>query len=86
MSASVIINTIYFPRVGDAPLEPVPYTMTEPELVRFLRLENAPHPSKTIRYYRERGILKAVQVGKNVRFLLPDVLEFLEKNKEANPR
>lgn len=85
MPASVVISTIYFPRDGATAPEPVPYTMVEAELIRFLRLGGA-NPSKTIRYYRERGILKAVQVGKNVRFLLPDVLDFLERSKQANPR
>lgn len=86
-AAPIVVQTVYFPRQGDAPAaEPVPYVMVEGDVIRFLRLDQAPNPDRTIRRYREKGILRAVQVGKNVRFLLPDVLAFLEKNKEANPR
>lgn len=83
---SSVVQTIYLPRTGDEAPEPAPYLLTEAEVIRILRLEKCPHPSNTIRYYRDRGMLKAVQVGKNVRFTLPDVLEFIENSKRENPR
>ena len=82
----VIEQTIYFPRRGTRAAEPVPHVMTEADVVRFLRLEKAADPYQTLYGYRRRGWLKAVQVGKHVRYLLPDVLRFLEAAREGNPR
>ncbi len=68
--------------------EPVPYVMTESELIRFLRLDETgvADPSRTIRHYREKGILRATQIGRQLRYSLPNVLEFLELQDKHNPR
>lgn len=66
--------------------EPAPYVMTEADVVRFCRLEKIKAPYMALRRYRQKGWLKATQVGKDVRYLLPDVLKFLETAKQENPR
>ena len=76
-------NPIYMP--GEAGNVPAPYLMTVEEAARFLRIESS-EPDETLRYYRQKGWLKAVQIGKKVRFTLPDLIECVEKAKEMNPR
>ena len=64
---------------------PAPYLMTLGELIRFLRLDvvNVRFPEATVRRYRDQGLLRGVQVSKQVLFALPDVLEFIQKQGEA---
>lgn len=80
------VSTIYLPPVGDRPAEPAPFLMTEEETVRLLRLTENTDPYSSLKRYRDRGWLKATQVGREVRYQLPDVLKFLETAKEGNPR
>ena len=49
---------------GQGGFTPCPELLTEAEAVRFLRLEGEPNPSRTLRYYREKGLLGATQVGR----------------------
>lgn len=58
---------------------PAPAVLTAEETVRFLRLDliDVKDPEDTLRYYRQRG-LKAKRVGLAVRFLLSDVVAFVE--------
>jgi hypothetical protein len=44
--------------------------LTEAEAIKYLRLDvNGPkNPSNTLKYYRDRGMLKAVQIGRNLRY------------------
>ncbi len=78
-------NTIYLPSTDSSPAEPAPYVLTEADLVRMLRLD-CQDPYQAIYRYRRRGQLKGTQVGKQVRFLLPDVVKFLDRAREENPR
>ncbi|MBN1763689.1 MAG: helix-turn-helix domain-containing protein [Sedimentisphaerales bacterium] len=68
--------------------KPVAFLMTEDELVKFLRLDqvNIQHPADTLRRYRDAGRLKGIQISKQILYRLPDVLEFLERQKEAVAR
>ncbi len=59
---------------------PAPYVLTLDELVEFLRLD-VKYPRDSIKAMRDNGLV-ATQVSKHVRFLLPDVLAFLESEKE----
>lgn len=58
----------------------VPDLMTEEEAIRFLRLdEGGPKdPSTTLEYYRSEDRLKATKVGKRLRYLKSELLNFLE--------
>lgn len=73
----------------DAPIympngTPVPEVMLEEELVRFLRLKELgiKKPANTLRYYRERGVLKATRIGNRNAYTRTSACEFLEKLTE----
>jgi hypothetical protein len=85
---STRIPTVYFPRKpGESP-EPVPYVLTADEVVRFTRLDetSAEFPERNLAHYRKMGALRGTQIGWNVRYTLPDVLDFVEMLKELNPK
>ena len=60
--------------------QPCPDLMTAEEAVIYLRLDinGRKDPLKTLEYYRGRGLLKATQVGKYLRYRLEDLKEFLK--------
>ncbi len=60
---------------------PVPEVMLEDELVKFLRLKELgiKKPANTLRYYRERGILKPTRIGNRNAYTRTSACEFLEK-------
>lgn len=73
---------------GNGGVQPAPELMTEAEAVRFLRLDtvNIKNPSATLRRYRDRGTLRAVQISKAVFYPLQELRRFLQQQVEANPR
>lgn len=77
--------TIYLPATDDRPVEPAPYLLTGEDAIRFLRLGGA-DPQRTLQRYRSSGRLKAVQVGKQLRYTLPDLVAFIERTRQTNPR
>jgi hypothetical protein len=79
------ISAVYFPAEPMREPEPVPFVMTEQEVVRFLRMQ-IEDPYSSLRRYRNKGLLKATQIGRFTRYTLPDVMEFLDNLKEANPK
>jgi hypothetical protein len=87
MSATVVLNTIYFPRRDGDPGAPeaVPYVLTEADVIRLLRIEGK-EPGRTLQRYRQAGWLKPTQIGTRLRYLLPDVLACLENIQEGIPR
>ena len=58
---------------------PVPDLLTEDEAIRFLRLDDgtSKNPNLTLQYYRSEGLLKATKVGKRLRYLKSELLNFL---------
>ena len=62
-----------------------PDLLTEQETIRFLRLDvNGPRdPQKTLRYYREKGLLRATRVGKRLRYQRKELLNFLDRLTES---
>jgi hypothetical protein len=78
--------SIYLPATKDRPIEPAPFLLTEDEVARLLRIDGASDTYETLRRYRKLGLLRGTQVGKHVRYQLPDVIEFLSKAREKNPR
>lgn len=67
---------------------PVPPVMTEEDVIRLLRLDETgtKHPGRTLESYRKKGLLRAVQVGRLLRYRLVDVLAFVELKREVTPR
>lgn len=59
---------------------PVPDLLTEQEAIRFLRLDEGEtkHPETTLEYYRNEGRLRATKVGKRLRYLKSELLNFLD--------
>ena len=49
---------------------PCPELLTEDEAIKYLRLDiNGPkNPRNTLKYYRDQGVLKAVHIGRNLRY------------------
>lgn len=65
-----------------------PELLTEDEAVRYLRLDGirVEAPADSLRYYRKKGLLRATQVGKSVRYRRIELERFLERLTEYNPR
>lgn len=72
---------------GDPP-SPCPELLTEAEAIRYLRLDliDVEEPASTLRYYRRRGLLRATQVGKCVRYRRVELNKLLDRLTEENPR
>ena len=63
---------------------PAPSVLTAEEVVVFLRLNctGIKDPLASLRYYRERGLLRGVKIGLKLRYRLADLLEFLDRLAE----
>ena len=72
---------------GEPPV-PCPELLTELEAIKYLRLDaiDIRDPSETLAYYRRRGLLKATQVGKCLRYRRVELENFLQIVTENNPR
>ncbi len=77
-------TTIYMPTT-DGGTQPAPYVLTDEEVARIIRLE-CKDLKESLRRYRDKNLLKPIQLGNHLRYLLPDVLKFLENVQEENPR
>lgn len=64
---------------GNGGFTPCPEVLTEEEAIRYLRLDDATNPSRTLRYYREQGRLRGTKVGRHLRYLRRNLDEFLDK-------
>jgi hypothetical protein len=56
--------------------------LTEEEAIHWLRLDgpDAPKDAKgTLRYYREKGLLRAIRIGRHNRYFLPELERFCER-------
>ncbi len=83
MNTNCCQNVVYFP---DG--RPVPEVLIEQELIELLRLneEGPKDPSLTIQYYRDKGLLQGVRIGKRIRYTKQEVLNFLEKQTKWTNR
>ena len=77
---SNMVNGNEFPTLHFPDGKPVPPVLTAEELIHLLRLDiNGPkHPKSTLEYYREKNLLKGIKIGSNMRYFLPDVIDFLQ--------
>ena len=64
--------------------KPAPSVLTAEEAADFLRLNRTGirDPLMSLRYYRERGLLRGVKIGLKLRYRLTDLLEFLDRLAE----
>ena len=58
--------------------KPAPALLTADETISLLRLECA-SPERTLKYYRDEGLLVGIRVGKKVRYPLSEVMVFLKR-------
>ena len=70
------------------PTQLCPKLLTAEEAVRYLRLdvEGPKNPVDTLRYYREKGLLTGVRVGRHMRYRRADLDAFLARlaGEESN--
>jgi len=55
---------------GNGGFTPCPDLLTENEAIRYLRLDvdGPENPAGTLKYYRDKGVLLAVRVGRKLRY------------------
>ena len=87
----VTLSSLMLPVVlpdGSGGFTPCPELLTEEEAIRFLRLDAiaVEDPASTLRYYRKKGLLRATQVGKCIRYRRVELERLLDRLTEANPR
>ena len=68
------------------PPRPCPFVMTSDEVIRFCRLDDLRNPEDVLYQHRKAGRLKGFQLGRSIRYLQPDVMEFLRNLVQAKPR
>jgi hypothetical protein len=63
--------------------QPVPEVLSEEEVIKLLRLDTEGTKSAyTLRYYREKNLLRGTQIGKKIRYIKQEVLNFLALQTE----
>lgn len=64
--------------------QPVPEVLLEEEVIKLLRLETegTKKSAHTLRYYREKNLLRPTQIGKKLRYIKQEVLNFLALQTE----
>lgn len=63
-----------------------PDVLTEDEAIRYLRLDGTPHPARTLKYYRERGLLRSTIVGRRSVYRRVELERFLELQTQGGGR
>ena len=76
------------PILPGKPPEPCPELLTEGEAIRYLRLDTVgiAKPAESLRYYREKGVLRATQVSKRLFYRRVELDRLLDRLTESNPR
>jgi len=55
---------------------PAPAVLTADETIELLRLDGN-SPERTLKYYRDEGLLIGIRIGRKVRYPLAEVMRFL---------
>jgi hypothetical protein len=64
-----------------------PAVMTAEEAIAYLRLDlESTDPMGTLRYWRERGLLRGVKISRSIRYTRRALDEFLERLEERETR
>ncbi len=66
---------------GDRGYTACPELLTEDEAIRYLRLDanGCNNPKATLKYYRDQGVLQAVQIGKKLVYPRKELDSMVEK-------
>jgi hypothetical protein len=67
---------------------PIPPLLTEEEAITLLRLDtDGPgDPSRSLKHYRDKGLLHATQIGKNLRYSKKELLRFIDEMTERKTK
>ena len=60
-----------------------PMILTAREVVSLLRLDGT-NPLRTLKFYRDEGLLVGVRIGKKVRYPLSEIMKFIDRKLERN--
>ena len=73
---------------GNGGFTPCPGLLTEDEAIRYLRLDldRSVDPHLTMKYYRDKGEIVAIKVGRCKRYRLMDLENFLANKSESQKR
>lgn len=68
----------------------MPELLTKEEALIFLRLDKENNSSRTLKYYRDKGQLRAVKIGTNLLYPKSELLKFIDTatewfNRNKNP-
>ncbi len=69
---------------GNGDFTPCPEVLTEEEAIRYLRLDGGRNPARTLKYYREKGLLKATNVGRHLLYRRAELDKFLQFQTDGN--
>lgn len=60
---------------------PVPDLLTESEAIQFLRLDidGPDDPSRTLKHYRDKGLLHPTKIGKKLTYSKRELLNFIDE-------
>ena len=69
---------------GNGSYSPCPEVLTEDEAARYLRLDfgGSANPKQTLKYYRDKGELVAIRIGRKNRYRRQDLDDFLSKKSQ----
>jgi len=71
------ISTAYMPN-GSI----MPELLTEEEAILFLRLDKENNPTRTLKYYRDKGQLRGLKIGTNFLYPKRELLKFIDTATE----
>ena len=60
---------------------PAPALLTADEAISLLRLDNA-DPLRTLKFYRDEGLLSGIKVGRKLRYPLDELMRFIRSKTE----
>ena len=71
---------------GNGGFAPCPELLTEDEAIRYLRLDvdGPQHPRGTLKYYRDKGLLHGIRIGRNLRYPRKELDCMIDKLLEKN--
>ncbi len=69
---------------GNGGFTACPEVLTEEEAIRYMRLDGTSNPSRTLKYYRERGLLRSTVVGRRSLYRRVELERFLDRQTLAN--
>jgi hypothetical protein len=78
-TTSELLSSVSIPFMPNG--SPCPMILTSQEVIELLRLSGE-HPERCLKYYRDMGMIKGIRIGKQVRYPLVAVMDFINKKLE----